>query len=192
MFADALRDTVRGADAAVINNATRGLWADLPEGPTTFGRLYDVFPFDNRVVRIILSGGDLRQWLTDEIRQGRRGALGISGLGVQVSCLPDGVHVDLLRQAGRPVLDQDRLLVATIGSPTLSGSVALAAPAGGVGQTVGAPVVREVVEDWLRRPGPVARHQLDDAGQRLQFAGPHGGDCGTPNGRVGPVGHGVR
>ena len=122
LFADALRDAVPGADVAVINNATSGLRADLADGPITFGRLYDVFPFDNRVVRITLSGAELGRWLAGEIRQGRRGALGISGAGVRASCLADGIHVDLLRAAGRPIHDEDRLLAVTIGAPTLSGS----------------------------------------------------------------------
>jgi hypothetical protein len=170
VFADALRDAVPAADVAVINNATRGLWADFAYGPITFGRLYDVFPFDNRVVRITLSGAELGRWLAGEIQQGRRGGLGISGLMVRVSCVADRIHVDLRRAAARLVRDTDRLLVVTIGSPTLSGSVALAAPAGGIGPTDDAPVVREIVEDWLRRPGHLVRDRLDDAGRRLEDA----------------------
>jgi 2',3'-cyclic-nucleotide 2'-phosphodiesterase (5'-nucleotidase family) len=157
LFADALRDAVPGADIAVINNATRGLRADLPDGPITFGRVYDVFPFDNRIVRTTLSGAQLGRWLAGEIRQGRQGALGISGAGVQASCLADGIHVDLLRAAGR-IHDDDQLLVVTIGFPTPSGNVVSAAPPGGVRPTDNAPVVRHVVEDWLRRPG-----HLDDS-----------------------------
>jgi 5'-nucleotidase len=178
LFADALRDAVPGADAAVINNATSGLRADLPEGPVTFGLLYDVFPFDNRVVQITLSGAELGRWLAGEIRQGRRGALGISGVGVSASCLADGIHVDLLRAAGQAIHDEDRLVVVTIGSPTLSGSLASAAPAGGVGPTGKSLVVREVVEDWLRRPGHLAQGQLADAShQRLEYADGQAAAC---------------
>jgi 5'-nucleotidase len=164
LFAEALRDAVQGADIAIINNAARGLRADLPDGPITFGRLYDVFPFDNRIVRITLSGAELGRWLAGEIRQGRGGTLGISGVSVRASCQADGIHVELLRAAGR-IHDEDRLLVVTIGSPTISGSVASAAPPGGVSRPDNAPVVREVVEDWLRRrPGHLAQDQLGDAG----------------------------
>jgi 5'-nucleotidase len=163
LFAEALREAVPGADIAVINNAARGLWADLPDGPMTFGRLYDVFPFDNRIVRITLSGAELGRWLVNEIRQGRRGMLGISGVGVRASCLADGLHVDLRRTAGPPIHDEDRLLAVTIGAPTLSGSLASPAPLGGVGPTENAPVVREVVEDWFRRLGHPAQGQIDEA-----------------------------
>jgi 5'-nucleotidase len=186
IFAEALRDAVPGADAAVINNATRGLWADLPDGPMTLGRLYDVFPFDNRIVRVTLSGADLRRWLAGEIRQERRGMLGISGVGVRASCLADGIHVDLVRAAGRPIQDEDRLLAVTIGAPTLSGSLALPAPLGGVGPTENAPVVREVVEDWFRRLGPLAQGRLDDATHRSpEYAGAQAVDCLALNASVG-------
>ena len=175
LFADALRDAVPGADVAVINNAARGLRADLPDGPITFGRLYDVFPFDNRVARITVTGAELGRWLAAEIRQGRRGALGISGVAVRASCLADGIHVDLLRTGGRPIHDDDRLLAVTIGAPTLSGSLASPAPLGGVGPTENAPVVREVVEDWFRRLGHLSQGRLDDATHR----GPEYADAQT-------------
>jgi 5'-nucleotidase len=162
LFADALRNAVPGADVAVLNNAARGLWADLPDGPMTFGRLYDIFPFDNRVIQIALSGAELRRWLTGEIREGRRGWLGLSGVDVRASCLADGLHLELLRAAGQ-IRDEDRLLAVTIAAPTLSGNLASAASPREVAATEHAPVVREVVEDWFRRHGRTALRNLDRA-----------------------------
>ena len=165
LFAEALRAAVPGADVAAVNNAARGLRADLPEGPVTFGRLYDLFPFDNRIARVMLSGAELGRWLVVEIQQGRRGSLGISGVDVRTSCLADGLHVALFRGATR-IHDDDRLLAVTIGAPTPSGSLASSAALGGVGPIGNAPVVREVVEDWFRRLGHVAQARLDDATHR--------------------------
>ena len=122
-----------------------------------------MFPFDNRIVRITLTGAELGRWLADEIREGRRGMLGISGVDVRASCLADGLHVDLLRTVGRPIHDEDRLLAVTIGAPTLSGSLASPARLGGVRPTENTAVVREVVESWFRRPGHLAQSQLDHA-----------------------------
>ena len=52
LFADAIRASTPGADAAISYGGGRGgLRANLPAGPLTFGALYDAFPFDNRVVR---------------------------------------------------------------------------------------------------------------------------------------------
>jgi 5'-nucleotidase len=166
LFADALREAVPDADVAVVNNATGGLRADLPAGPITFGRLYDVFPFDNRVVRITLAGAELVRWLTDEIRQGRRGALGVSGVGVRAACSAERIHVELFRPSGLPIHDEDQLAVVTIGSPTLSGAVLSAARPGSFSATDNAPIVREVVEDWLRQPGRRLLGDVADAANR--------------------------
>jgi 5'-nucleotidase len=151
VFADAIREATPGADAAILNNAARGLWADLPAGPITFGKLYEVFPFDNRVVHVSLTGGELRRWLEGELRQNRLGSLGVSGVSVQVSCMADGQRVAILRPGGQAVQDEDRLLIVTIGGPTLSGNVVLAGSSDGASATVDGPVVREVVESWFRR-----------------------------------------
>jgi 2',3'-cyclic-nucleotide 2'-phosphodiesterase (5'-nucleotidase family) len=177
VFAEALRDAVPGADVAAVNNAARGLRADLLEGPVTFGRLYDLFPFDNRIARITLSGAELGRWLAGEIGQGRRRSLGIAGVDVRASCQEDGVHVDLFRAAGR-IRDDEQLLAVTIGAPTPSGSLASPAPLGGVGPIGNALVVREVVEDWFRRLGHPAQGQLDDATHRSpEFADAQIVDC---------------
>jgi 5'-nucleotidase len=150
-FADAMRAAVPGADVAAINNAAR-LWADLPSGPLTLGHLYDVFPFDNRLVRVSMTGADLSRWLANEIRQGRLGSVGISGVDVDVRCLADGVHVDVRRGTER-IADDAQLLAVTIGGPTLNGNLASPDFLGSVGPFENSPVVREVVEDWFRRLG---------------------------------------
>ncbi len=179
VFAEALRAAVPGADVAAINNAARGLWADLPEGPLSFGRLYDVFPFDNRIARRTMSGAELGQWLAGEIGQGRRGWLGLSGVDMRATCRADGLHVDLFRGTA-PIRDDDRLLAVTIGAPTPSGGLASPAPLGGVGPIGDAPVVREVIEDWFRRLRRPAQGQLDAAAHRSpEQAETQTVDCGT-------------
>ena len=180
LFADALRDAVGGADVAVVNTATRGLRADLPGGPLTFGQLYDVFPFDNRIARMTMSGATLRGWVANEIRQGRRSGLGISGADVRIDCLADGTHVDLLREDGRAIQDNDRLLVVTIASPTLSGNVAMAASPGSIDPTDKAPIVREVVEEWLRQPGHLLPGQHGASRDRMEFANGQAAGCVVP------------
>lgn len=175
LFADALRDAVPGADVAVINNAARGLRSDLSSGSLTFGRLYDVFPFDNRVTRVTLTGAELGRWLAEEIRQGRRGALGMSGIAMRATCVTDGIQVDLLRASGQPVHDDDRLLAVTIGGPSLSSGLASAHPTGGTGPIENAPVVREAVEDWMRRMSRLTSSQVDETLHRR----PAGADAQT-------------
>ena len=153
LFADALRAAVPRADVAAINNAARGLRADLPEGPLTFGRLYDVFPFDNRIARVTVSGAELSRWIANEISQGRRGSLGLSGVEVRATSSGEELHIELFRN-GKRIADGERLLAVTIGGPTLSGNLASSDPVAGVGPGANAPVVREVVEAWLRARPP--------------------------------------
>jgi 5'-nucleotidase len=151
VIADALRAAVPGADVAAINNSGR-LWADLPAGPVTFGQLYAVFPFDNRLVRVSMTGAELSRWLANEARQGRLSAVGISGVDVNVRCLADGVRIHLSRGTER-IGDNDRLVAVTIGAPTLNGNLASRELLGGTGPLGNNPVVREVVEDWFRSLG---------------------------------------
>jgi 2',3'-cyclic-nucleotide 2'-phosphodiesterase (5'-nucleotidase family) len=169
VFADAIRSAVPRTEIAVLNASTRGLWADLPAGALTFGRLYEVFPFDNRIVQMTLTGAGLRAWLTGEIVQGRRNAIGMSGAKARISCVAHEVLVDLRRDDGRMIQDEDRLRVVAIAPPTLSGSVASAAAA------VVEPgdrtlVAREVVEDWFRSSDRLPRIQRDAATPRIELA----------------------
>jgi 2',3'-cyclic-nucleotide 2'-phosphodiesterase (5'-nucleotidase family) len=160
LFAEALHEAVPGADVAVVNNAGR-LWADLPAGPITFGQLYDVFPFDNRLVRVPLSGAELARWLASEIRQGHGSAVGISGVEVRARCLAGGIDLELFRGTER-IDDTDRLLGVTIGAPTLNGNLASPDFLGGI-VIENNPVVREVVEDWFRRLGRLTPSERDRA-----------------------------
>ena len=150
-----------GADVAAVNNAARGLRADLPEGPLTFGRLYDVFPFDNRIARITLTGAELGRWVAGEIRQGRLGSLGLAGVEVRTRCLADGLHVDLFRgdatdSRRRSAGCRDDRRADAERRPGVN-----AIRSAGVGPIGNAPVAREVVEDWFRRLGPTGQARLD-------------------------------
>jgi hypothetical protein len=125
----------------------------------------------------MLSGATLTRWVSGEIRQGRRGELGISGFSVRTTCGADSLHVELFRGA-RPIHDDDRLVAVTIGGPTLSGNLASSDPVAGVGPSVNTPVVREVVEDWFRRRGHPTQRELDDAAHgSAAFAHSPAGNC---------------
>jgi 2',3'-cyclic-nucleotide 2'-phosphodiesterase (5'-nucleotidase family) len=168
LFAAALRDGVAGADIGVVNSATRGLWADLAAGPMTFGRLYDVFPFDNRIRRVTVTGAELRRWVANEIAQGRRSGLGLAGLTVTATCQRAALEIDLARDDGRAVRDDDRLLAVTIGAPTLSGGLASTDPLGAAEAGGNAAVVREVVEDWFTRLGRAPDNRIDELAHRTR------------------------
>ena len=172
MFADALREQQR-ADIALNNNSLGGLRADLPNGPLTFGQLYDTFPFDNRLARVQVSAEVLEQGIANALRRGRRGAFGISGARVRISCAADGVQVQLYRSSGEPIRSNESLVV--VGMDSLLGGQMFAplVPPGSLHVPPEAPVVREVVEDWLRDRGGhlKAQQYVATAGRRLEFDG---------------------
>jgi 5'-nucleotidase len=116
LYADALRATVPGADVALSYGPGRGgLRADLPSGALTFGHVYDVFPFDNRVTQVELTGEQLARVLADQLPQlidGRRGLLSVSGVRVTVACNAAGPELRVQRDSGAEVLPTERLIVA--------------------------------------------------------------------------------
>jgi 5'-nucleotidase len=179
LFADAQREA-SGVDVAINNNVRGGLRADLPAGELTFGQLYDVFPFDNRLVTVTLRGNELKTVLTDEVRRDRRGALGVSGVRVRVSCSPrGGLEVDVLRPSGEPIGTDERLTVVAMDSLVLGGVFASVRPPEGFGVAEDAPVMRETVEDWLRRrAGHLDASQFVSAERpRWEYSGVDIADC---------------
>ena len=114
LFADAQRERL-GADVAINNNVRGGLRADLPAGALTLGRLYDVFPFDNRLLTLTITGAELRAVLADEVRRNRRGALALSGVAARVTCTALGeLDVEVERANGAPLGADERVTVAAI------------------------------------------------------------------------------
>ena len=153
LFADAERERMI-ADVAINNNARGGLRADLPAGALTFGALYDVFPFDNRLVTLAITGAELRALLGDEARRGRPGALGLSGARVRVSCSTSGdLDVEVMHANGTPFADDERIVVAAMDSLVRGARFAAVPASTGIDIPADAPLVREVVEDWLRARG---------------------------------------
>jgi 5'-nucleotidase len=151
LFADALLENSTGADLAITNNRMGGLRADLPAGPMTFGRLYDVFPFDNRTVRLTMTAADLARVLADEVNRGRPGALAVSGLRIRATCAAGHVSVQLSRPSGHPVAGDETVVVATVDSMAAGVVFSSVRPPGPLVVDRDAPLLREVVEQWFRR-----------------------------------------
>lgn len=61
LVAEGIRSAVPKADVGLTNAG--GVRADLPAGPLKFGQLFEVLPFDNRVVWMELTGAQLKDLL---------------------------------------------------------------------------------------------------------------------------------
>lgn len=80
-LADSLR-AMSKADIAIMNPG--GLRADLKEGPLTYGRVYEVIPFDNAVATLDVTGEQLDRLLTAAYGS-KKGVFQVSGLEVRLS-----------------------------------------------------------------------------------------------------------
>lgn len=108
MLADLMRAARPGADVAIMNGG--GIRADLPAGPLTYGAFYSVFPFDNRFARTRMKGSQLKAILAKNATDGG-GFLSVSGVKATVRCVGGKVDVELKRDNGRLVRDDDTLVV---------------------------------------------------------------------------------
>jgi 5'-nucleotidase len=160
LFAEALRAAVPDADAAVSYGVgPGGLRTELAAGPLTRGALYDVFPFDNRVARLELSGAELTRLLTDQTRRTwwRGRPFGVSGLVVTVDCRDGDQRVSVTRASGQPLGDDERIVIASTDFMTTRfGGVA------GAGVRVFDLQARDALERWVRNVGPLAAARFAD------------------------------
>ncbi len=164
LFTDILIASEPRADLA-IHNTLGGIRADLPAGDLTYGSVYEMVPFDNRVVHLHLSGAELKAVLANQIEGSvRRGH--ISGIRVDADCNDGELHIIVRQNSGKEVLDHERVLVVTNDFLASGGDGVLtpAMPAEGFDIDYEGPLVRDVIVDWMRRwNGNLAEDQFDSA-----------------------------
>jgi 5'-nucleotidase len=110
LLADALRASVPGADIALINSGS--IRSDLPAGEITYGRVFEVAPFDNLISIVSLTGSQIRELLR-LTTSGQRGILQVSGLRYTI---------DAAKDENLPADQRDRVLSVSIadGSPLVA------------------------------------------------------------------------
>ena len=169
-----------GADI-VINNTEGALRSDLPAGPLTYGAVFELMPFDNRLVSFHLTGAELRR-LVAALAGARFPALpGIAGLRARVTCRGSALDVALLRPNNIPVRDDERLLVATPDFLATGGDGVFESvtPPGGFAIESDVGAVRDVIAEALRRRGGILREDqlIDPANPHWVLPGPRPVSC---------------
>jgi 5'-nucleotidase len=160
LFADGTLESTRGADVSIGNGGA--LRTDLPAGQLTYGQVYEVYPFDNRLVTLTLTGDQLARIVAYNLqrREPPTEILSIAGFRVDATCESGMLRVTLSRKSGAPIRPDERLTIVTSDFIS-SGGDGVLAPAGSLGEIrspEGAPILREAVADWLRRrPSTYAR-----------------------------------
>jgi 5'-nucleotidase len=163
LVADGTLASTPGADVALSNGGS--LRVDLPAGPLTYGGIYELYPFDNRIVTLRLTGDQLTRIIayTLERTVPPFELLPIAGFKVDARCEGSMLRVTLTRSTGAPIRADERLTVAT-SDFIAGGGDGIVAPAGTVGEirTVeGAPLLRESLVAWLRsRGGHLSENQF--------------------------------
>jgi 5'-nucleotidase len=111
LFADLIRESVTGADAALVNGGS--LRADLPAGPLSYGQLYEAMPFDNTLAEVRITGAELKAILAAHLSHDAHGIVSVSGLEIVARCGKSGLEVKVSRANGRVVTDRETLRIAT-------------------------------------------------------------------------------
>ncbi|MEM7432855.1 MAG: bifunctional UDP-sugar hydrolase/5'-nucleotidase [Pseudomonadota bacterium] len=138
----------------VVHNVTGGIRSTLPAGALTYGDVYQMFPFDNRITLHEFSGADMRAIFAAQATRGHRRA-GFAGVMADIACVDEQIEVTLRRANGREILDDDRLTVlandflATAGDGILSP----ATPAEGLRYRDDGRLTRDALINWFKRTG---------------------------------------
>lgn len=148
LMTDALLQSI-SADVA-IHNVVGGIRNGLPEGDLTFGAVYEMFPFDNRIVLLDLTGKQLREIIAFQAHSGRRRA-GFSGIRVVVGCADNSMDVVMERANGTIIRDDDRVRVIANDYLAFGGDDILTPviPDGGFDIDDGLPRTRDVLLKWF-------------------------------------------
>jgi len=141
------------ADIAMYN-VFGGIRADLPAGELTYGSVFEILPFDNRVVILDVSGRELRKIIAEQVKVGRRRA-NFSGMQVYVDCQDDVMTIEMILKNGDAIDDDVRVRIAANDFLATGGDDIFtpAMPADGFDYDDDPRSVRDVVANWLRARG---------------------------------------
>jgi len=117
-FADAMRRQ-SGADVALQNTA--GIRSDLKKGPVRVRDVFQVMPFENTLVKLTMTGDQLKRLIADNLRGGIS-KLQVSGLKVTFRKTEQGPQDIRLERNGSEIKPDEKLVVATNNYLTTGGT----------------------------------------------------------------------
>jgi 5'-nucleotidase/UDP-sugar diphosphatase len=139
------------ADIAMHNNG--GIRAALPKGPITYGQVYAVLPFDNRLMALDLTGAQVLRILEYSV-SARAGAMQVAGMTFRFSMsLSPGQRIREATVGGEP-LDPERVYRVVTIDYLASGGDGQETFAEGINPAYGDPTVW-VVAEYIRAHSPV-------------------------------------
>ncbi len=110
LIADAFRVTAN-AQMSFVNNGSIRIVA-IPAGPVTWGTLYSLQPFENRMMRLTLTGAQIRGIVEQSVRDTMPG-MHVSGITVNYNeTAPPGQRVTGITVGNEPLRDDANYIVA--------------------------------------------------------------------------------
>lgn len=152
LFTDVMLDAVGGD--VLIHNVAGGIRADLPQGDLVYGSVYEMYPFDNLVVQLDLSGAELRRVLASQVFNSARRA-GIAGIRVFATCDDGILNLTMIRPNGSAIEDHEMLAVMTTDFLAMGGDAIFTPviPENGFPIVGSTQLVRETIASWMRERG---------------------------------------
>jgi 5'-nucleotidase len=110
LLADAFRITAK-AQVSFVNNGSIRI-TELPAGPVTWGTLYSLQPFENRIMRLTMTGAQIRGVVEQSVT-GQTPGMHISGMTVRYNpAAPAGQRVQQIDIGGATLRDDAAYTVA--------------------------------------------------------------------------------
>jgi 5'-nucleotidase len=180
LITDWMRAARPDVDVAVWNAG--GIRAPLPAGALTYGRLYEVVPFDDLEAVLTIPGAALREVVARNL-QDKNSVIELSGVTVAAACEGATLGVVLSRPNGARVMDDERVTVvtsdflATGGSGIFSPAIPFDRPPVITDETV-----RDRMAEWIAKTGGTWRSSVlfDPARPRLVYPGARPVRCAAP------------
>lgn len=150
---DVIRTTMN-ADIAFYNGG--GIRASLEAGPVTYGKLYEILPFDNTIVTVWLSGAQIRSALEYGLDAGQRLGLQFSGLSVSYDeTQPAGSRVVNVTLSDGTPLDTAQLYLVAVNDFMAAGGDGFSMIASGLAPVFSElPVLDAILENLASHPIP--------------------------------------
>lgn len=140
------------AELALHNNA--GIRTDIPKGPLTYGKLYEMLPFDNTLTAMDLTGAQIKAILEQATSCPRVNIL-VAGMSFQYDCAQkSGQRTSKILIQGQPIDLQKTYRVQTI-DYLAAGGDGQATFTQGKNLVYGEPVI-EVVVSYVKKHSPIA------------------------------------
>lgn len=177
LMADLTLAVGNGADLALVNAG--GLRSVLPAGDLTYGALYRVNPFDNRLALVRISAGDLARRFEVHLAHDAHGIVSVAGIRVEARCARGKLEVHLLRPDGKPIEASVELRIATSDFLAGGGDNLLPAdlPESAI-ELLPTPNLRDRMAEFLGKDGkPLGEKLFDPRHPRLILPGPRPVKC---------------